>query len=90
VISETQIKAARRLLGWSQSDLALNAGVSQIAVARIETIGDSSGNQRTAIRRALEEAGVAFVRGNPGVERLLSDPEALLALEAEDDAEESD
>jgi transcriptional regulator with XRE-family HTH domain len=90
VISETQIKAARRLLGWSQSDLALNAGVSQIAVARIETIGKLSGKQRIAIRRALEEAGVAFGRGNPGVEMSLSDPEALLALEAEDENEESD
>jgi predicted transcriptional regulator len=90
VISETQIKAARLLLGWSQTDLALNAGVSQIAVARIETIGNPSGKQRTAIRRALEEAGVAFIRGKPGVEMLLSDREVLLALEAEDDTEESD
>jgi predicted transcriptional regulator len=90
LITETQIKAARLLLGWSQCDLALNAGVSQIAVARIETIGKPSGKQRSAIRRALEEAGVAFVRGRPGVQMLLSDKEALLALEAEDDSEESD
>jgi transcriptional regulator with XRE-family HTH domain len=90
VISETQIKAARLLLGWSQSDLALNAGVSQIAVARIETIGKPSGKHRMAIRRALEEAGVAFVRGDPGVEILLGDRETLLALEAEDENEESD
>ena len=56
-----QIRAARSLLSWSQQDLATRAGVA------ISTIADFERGQRnpiqnnvTAIRQALEAAGVVF------------------------------
>jgi predicted transcriptional regulator len=72
-ISIRQVKAARALLAWSQSDLASAAGVSVPTVARLETgDGDLGGRLSTitAIRAALEAAGVEFIPqngGGPGV-----------------------
>lgn len=72
-ISVRQVKAARALLAWSQSDLAMAAGVSDPTVARLESVdGVLGGRSGTvdAIRRALEAAGVIFVDENgagPGV-----------------------
>lgn len=57
-----QIKAARILIDWKQSDLAKAAGLSKTAVTRIE-----SGyvlprqNSINAIRDALEAKGVEFI-----------------------------
>lgn len=64
-----QIRAARGLLGWSQGELAKMASMSRVTVARAETIGVSE-EAVTAIRSALESAGVIFVEENgegPGV-----------------------
>jgi len=75
-VSVRQIKAARALLGWSQSDLADRSGVSAPTIKRLESSdGDLGGRDETvtAIRSALEAAGVAFmadgemVSGGPGV-----------------------
>ncbi len=67
-----QIRAARGLLGWSQSELADRAGLSLPTVKRVE--GDRgprvSDLARTKLRRALESAGVEFIDengGGPGV-----------------------
>jgi DNA-binding XRE family transcriptional regulator len=67
-----QIRAARGLLGWSQSELADRAGLSLPTVKRVE--GDTgprvSDLARTKLRRALESAGVEFIDengGGPGV-----------------------
>jgi transcriptional regulator with XRE-family HTH domain len=70
-ITPAQVKEARLLLGWTQSELGGQAGVSATTVAYTETdrprrpaIGLS------AIRQALEDAGVIFVEENgegPGV-----------------------
>jgi predicted transcriptional regulator len=90
MISAAQVKAGRRLLGWSQGDLAQNAGVSQLAVARFETIGTIVSTQALVIRQALEDAGVQFSTENRRMKKTLSEDEILLAAEAEDDLEESD
>jgi transcriptional regulator with XRE-family HTH domain len=62
-------KAARGLLGWSQSRLAGEAGVSATTIVYIE------GGSRTVpapttskIRQVLEDAGLEFTNGGqPGV-----------------------
>jgi predicted transcriptional regulator len=67
-----QLRAARGLLGWSQSKLAIRAGLSLPTVKRVE--GDLgprvSDEARGKLRRALESAGVEFIDengGGPGV-----------------------
>jgi transcriptional regulator with XRE-family HTH domain len=61
-ITPAQFKAARLLLGWTQSELGGQAGVSATTVAYAET--DRPRRRPTglpAIRRALEDAGVEFI-----------------------------
>lgn len=78
-VSIRQIKAARALLGWSQSDLAEASSVSEPTVKRLEAQdGDLGGRAGTAeaITTALEGAGIAFLSpddggGGPGV-RIMS------------------
>jgi transcriptional regulator with XRE-family HTH domain len=61
------------MLGWSQSDLAKESGVSEPTVARLESLeGRLGGREMTAekIRAALEIAGIQFIDengGGPGV-----------------------
>ena len=67
-----QLRAARGLLGWSQTDLANAAGVSLPTVKRVETdLGIRvSIETRAKFREALEKAGLQFLDGNgdgPGV-----------------------
>jgi transcriptional regulator with XRE-family HTH domain len=67
-----QIRAARGLLGWSQSKLAERAGLSLPTVKRVEIdLGPRvSEEARNKLRRALESAGVEFIDengGGPGV-----------------------
>ncbi|MGA7323693.1 MAG: helix-turn-helix transcriptional regulator [Rhodomicrobium sp.] len=65
-----QLRAARALLGWSQSDLAARAGLSRPTVKRAETEGDTpvSDEAKAKMKAALEAAGVEFTNGNaPGV-----------------------
>lgn len=59
-----QIKAARALLGWSQSELARNSGVSEPTIARLETgEGLLGGRPETVskIIQALTFAGIDFI-----------------------------
>jgi transcriptional regulator with XRE-family HTH domain len=74
MITGEQVKAARKLLGWSQMTLALEANVEQSTIAKFER-GESRAGERTvsAIRRALEAAGVEFPGGEPP--RLAARPE---------------
>ena len=73
MISIRQVKAARALLGWSQSDLAERSGLSEPTIARLEAIdGELGGRKGTAakIRKAIETAGVEIIEengGGPGV-----------------------
>ncbi len=72
MISVAQIRAARGLVGWSQNELAEAAGISGATVRRVETDQGVAVSEAkiTAIRTALEKAGVIFVDANgegPGV-----------------------
>jgi transcriptional regulator with XRE-family HTH domain len=69
VVFVRQIKAGRALLGWSQSDLALESGVSEPTIARLESVeGQLGGRQATVqrIRAALEKGGIQFIDENGG------------------------
>jgi transcriptional regulator with XRE-family HTH domain len=69
-VSVRQIKAARALLGWTQKDLAVFAGVAAPTVARIEAIDGefrASGHTSTRILRAFRSAGIIFASGEDGV-----------------------
>lgn len=63
-VSIRQIKAARALLDWSQSDLAAASGVSEPTIKRLESAsGELGGRSDTTekIVAALEAAGVIFI-----------------------------
>ena len=67
-ITIEQIRAARALLGWSQTELAERAGLSLPTVKRVEI---NSGlrvslEARQRLRVALEEGGVEFIDENGG------------------------
>lgn len=73
IITGRQIAAARSLLGMSQSVLAASARISIPTLKRMEASeGYATGmiNNVTAVRSALESAGVLFIDSNgngPGV-----------------------
>jgi transcriptional regulator with XRE-family HTH domain len=72
VNTREQIRAARGLLGWSQTQLAKRAGMSLPTVKRIErgTGPNVSKEARTRIQEALERGGVRFIAEDdegPGV-----------------------
>lgn len=64
-----QIRAARALLDWSQSDLADHAGLSQTGIARIEN-GTNQPNSKTLdkIQNAFDNADIEFI-GSTGVKK---------------------
>lgn len=64
-----QWRAARALIGWSQTELAEKIGVSVLTIKRMEGGGGNvSDDVRNRSRQALEAAGVEFTNGNqPGV-----------------------
>lgn len=63
-----QIRAARSMLGQSQTDLAKKSNVSVSTLKRAEgTIQPAPSHQAiAAIRAALENAGVEFISENGG------------------------
>lgn len=68
-MSPMQFRAARALLDWTQPDLAKAAGVGLSTVVDYELqkrkVSDES---VSAMRKALEDAGIHFTNGrNPGV-----------------------
>jgi DNA-binding XRE family transcriptional regulator len=74
VITVEQLRAARALLGWSQTCLAEQAGLSLPTVKRVEAERGPrvSEEGRLKLKRALERAGVEFIfidehGGGPGV-----------------------
>jgi transcriptional regulator with XRE-family HTH domain len=72
-----QIRAARALLDWSQSDLADHAGLSQTGIARIEN-GTNQPNTSTLekIRAAFLSAGIEFL-GTRGVQQRTNEVKVL-------------
>ncbi len=68
-----QIRAARALLGWSQSDLAKIAGLSQTGIARIENGTNHPNSQTlTKIESAFEDNNIEFI-DNSGVRKRTGD-----------------
>jgi ribosome-binding protein aMBF1 (putative translation factor) len=66
---EGQWRAARALIGWSQSDLAEKIGVAVLTIKRMEAGAQNvSDDIRERAKAALEGAGVEFTNGGqPGV-----------------------
>ncbi len=61
MVSPSQIRAARSLIGIKQSDLARGAGISLATLNNIERgIGDPRASTLEAIERALAGAGIEF------------------------------
>jgi transcriptional regulator with XRE-family HTH domain len=70
LISPAQIRAARHLANLSQADIAKATGLSLPTIKRVESDREVSVSEdaQTAVRRALEAAGVEFTNGDqPGV-----------------------
>lgn len=67
-ISAAQCRAARGLLGWSQSDLAVASGVTQRTIASFE-LGDRQPLSRTLddLIDAFEAAGIQFITPQDGI-----------------------
>jgi transcriptional regulator with XRE-family HTH domain len=68
VVTVEQLRAARGLLGWSQSELAARAGLSLPTVKRLEAgFGPRvSDEARGKLRRAIETAGIEFIEEDGG------------------------
>ncbi|MGA0608584.1 helix-turn-helix domain-containing protein [Phenylobacterium sp. VNQ135] len=67
MLTATQIRAARALLGWSQPALAKASGLSLPTIVRMESQlgpGRSSAANVEAVQRALESAGVLFLEAD--------------------------
>lgn len=74
MITAGQIRAARALIGWKQSDLASASGISEISIKNIERgATDPRSSTLDAIQKAFTKAGVVFLDpgdvrdGGPGV-----------------------
>jgi transcriptional regulator with XRE-family HTH domain len=63
-MTPAQCKAARALLGWSQTELAQNAGVGRSTVTEFE-LGSRQVSEHVLakLQLALEDAGVEFTSG---------------------------
>ena len=75
MVTISQLRAARAMIGWSQDELAERSGVSKPTIARLELAPADSeiggyASTREKLVSALEAAGVIFVEENgdgPGV-----------------------
>jgi transcriptional regulator with XRE-family HTH domain len=68
LFSPSQIRAARALVGWSQTEVATAARLSIPTVKRAESDGGIrvSDDAVIAIANALKKAGVEFIAENGG------------------------
>ena len=68
-ITPAQSRAARGLLDWPRDELAERSGVNKRTILRFEASeGETRPATLSAIRTALEQAGVVFTNGDePGV-----------------------
>jgi len=71
LITGRQLKAARALIGWEQTNLAKKSGVAISTIRRMESFAGEIGARTgtlSLVQRALEKAGVDFLDdGQPGV-----------------------
>ena len=67
MITNSQIRAARALLGWSQRKLAEKSLLSETAILKLETAqADSRTSTLVKVRSTLEAAGVEFINRPDG------------------------
>jgi len=70
-VTGAQLRAGRALLRWSADDLAAKSGVGLATIRRAELIDGKTkmtGPNESAVRAALEAAGIEFTNGGqPGV-----------------------
>ena len=81
MVSSSQIKAARAMLGWSAIELANRSGVGSASIKRYEVqpgIPIANTKNLMVIRNTFEEAGIEFT-GNP-----LVNPGVTLRIERDD------
>jgi transcriptional regulator with XRE-family HTH domain len=71
LITGRQLKAARALAGWEQTDLAEKSGVAISTIRRMESFDGEVGSRTSTlslVKRALERAGIEFLDDDrPGV-----------------------
>jgi hypothetical protein len=66
-LTNSQIRAARALLGWTANELSRQSAVSLRTIQRAELQETSmTAANELAVRRSLEAAGVEFIDGNGG------------------------
>src|SRR5476649_853572 len=73
-----QMRAARSLLRWSAADLVRESGVSLATIHRAESADGQTAMtlaNASAIRRALENAGVELIEENGGGPRHMAVPQ---------------
>ncbi len=69
LLTSAQIRAARALIRWSAEELARKTALSVATIRRAELTEDQTSMTAandSAVRRALEAAGVEFIDGNGG------------------------
>jgi predicted transcriptional regulator len=67
MITGSQIRAARALLGWSQQMLADKALLSQTAILKLENqSADTRSSTIAKVLKSLEEAGIDFIHRSDG------------------------
>ena len=77
MITGSQIRAARALLGWSQQDLADKALLSETAILKLETQrADTRTSTVIKVRKSLEDAGIDFIMRTDGAVGVVLKPHA--------------
>jgi predicted transcriptional regulator len=69
ILSSELLRAARALLRWEQRDLAAASSVSLPTIKRLESMPGIMAahlSTITALRKALESAGIEFIEENGG------------------------
>ena len=71
MITNSQIRAARALLGWSR-ELADRSLLSETAILKLETVrADSRTSTLIKVRNTLEAAGVEFINRADGAKGVI-------------------
>lgn len=76
-ITTAQIRGARGILNWSQTDLANRTGISATSIGSIENAQSSPrANTLQTIQKAFEDSGIEFI-GREGVRQKTGDVRVL-------------
>lgn len=74
MVSGSQIKTGRLLLGWARMTLALKAHVSLAQIVYFETGKTLSLPLGVRLKRALEDAGIKFIANTDVLRREILPP----------------